>query len=88
MHPPKKGFVIVLLRCYGTGKNLQSARTHAMPTMSGEIRHLFVTLKRGFAGTREAHVKIVKALGLRKRQQTIKKHNTASVRGAIDKVQH
>ena len=55
--------------------------------MSGEIRHLFVTLKRSFAGTRETHIKIVKSLGLRRRQQTVQKANVASVRGAIDKVQ-
>ena len=54
--------------------------------MSGEIRHLFVTLKRSFAGTREAHVKIVKSLGLRRREQTVQKPNVATVRGAIDKV--
>lgn len=54
--------------------------------MSGEIRHLFVTLKRSFAGTRDTHVKIVKSLGLRYREQTVQKPNVASVRGAIDKV--
>lgn len=54
--------------------------------MSGEIRHLFVTLKRSFAGTRDTHVKIVKSLGLRHREQTVQKPNVASVRGAIDKV--
>lgn len=56
--------------------------------MSGEIRHLFVTLKRSFAGTRETHINIVRSLGLRKREQTVKKANTSSVRGAIDKVKH
>ena len=54
--------------------------------MSGEIRHLFVTLKRSFAGTRDTHIKIVKSLGLRRREQTVQKPNVASVRGAIDKV--
>ena len=58
----------------------------AGPKMSGEIRYLFVTLKRSFAGTRETHDKIVKSLGLRRRQQTVQKPNSASVRGAIDKV--
>ena len=54
--------------------------------MSNEIRHLFVTLKRSFAGTRETHINIVRSLGLRKREQTVQKANVASVRGAIDKV--
>jgi len=54
--------------------------------MSNEIRHLFVTLKRSFAGTRETHINTVRSLGLRKREQTVQKANVASVRGAIDKV--
>lgn len=56
--------------------------------MSNDIRHLFVTLKRSFAGTRETHINIVRSLGLRKREQTVQKANVASVRGAIDKVKH
>ena len=54
--------------------------------MSNEIKHLFVTLKRSFAGTRDTHINIVKSLGLRRREQTVQKANVASVRGAIDKV--
>lgn len=54
--------------------------------MNGEIKHLYVTLKRSFAGTRESHVNILKSLGLRKREQSIQKANTAAARGAIDKV--
>lgn len=54
--------------------------------MNGEIKHLFVTLKRSFAGTRESHVNILKSLGLRKREQTVQQANNASVRGAIGKV--
>ncbi|KAL3142407.1 hypothetical protein ABBQ38_002742 [Trebouxia sp. C0009 RCD-2024] len=56
--------------------------------MSGEVRHLFVTLKRGFAGTRDTHIRIIKSLGLTRRQQTVQKANVATVRGAIDKVKH
>jgi len=59
---------------------------HCSLGMSNEIRHLFVTLKRSFAGTRETHINTVRSLGLRKRQQTVQKANVASVRGAIDKV--
>lgn len=45
-----------------------------------------MTLRRSFAGTREHHVRIVKSLGLRWRQQTVQRPNTSTVRGAIDKV--
>ena len=54
--------------------------------MSSEIRHLYVTLKRGFAGTRDTHIKILQSLGLRKREQTVQHSNHPSVRGALDKV--
>ena len=54
--------------------------------MNGEIKHLYVTLKRSFAGTRESHVNILRSLGLRKREQTLQKANSATIRGAIDKV--
>lgn len=50
------------------------------------MRSLFVTLKRSFAGTREQHVRILQSLGLRRREQTIERENTSSVRGALDKV--
>ena len=54
--------------------------------MSQPIHSIFVTLRRSFAGTRESHVRIVQSLGLRKRQQTVRLPNTATARGAIDKV--
>ena len=54
--------------------------------MSQPIHSIFVTLRRSFAGTRESHVRIVQSLGLRKRQQTVRVPNTATARGAIDKV--
>ena len=54
--------------------------------MEPSIRSLFITLKRSFAGTRETHVRILESLGLRRRQQTVERVNTASIRGAIDKV--
>jgi large subunit ribosomal protein L30 len=52
------------------------------------IRTLFVTLKRGFAGKKDSQVKILKSLGLRRREQCVEKPNNSSVRGALDKVKH
>ena len=54
--------------------------------MEPQIRTLFITLKRSFAGTRESHVRVLQSLGLSRREQTIERGNTASIRGAIDKV--
>ena len=66
--------------------DIQFKILHYSLGMSNEIRHLFVTLKRSFAGTRETHINTVRSLGLRQREQTVQKANVASVRGAIDKV--
>ena len=56
--------------------------------MQPPITSLFITLRRSFAGTRDSQVKILKALGLRRREQTIEKPNNESIRGAINKVRH
>ncbi|KAG7671024.1 hypothetical protein Ndes2526B_g01206 [Nannochloris sp. 'desiccata'] len=56
--------------------------------MEPQIRSLFITLKRSFAGTRDSHVRVLQSLGLSRREQTIERANTASIRGAIDKVKH
>lgn len=50
------------------------------------VNTLFITLRRSLANTREQQVRIVRSLGLRKREQTVEKNNNAAVRGAIDKV--
>ena len=55
--------------------------------MPEPVQKLWVTLHRSFAGTKETHIKTAQALGLSKLQQTIAHPNTASVRGAVDKVQ-
>ena len=52
------------------------------------IKSLYVTLKRSFAGTPETMVRTLKALGLRRLHQTIKKSNNEKVRGALMKVRH
>jgi len=54
--------------------------------MEAPIRSFFVTLKRGFAGTKESQIRILKSLGFRKREQCLEKENNASIRGALDKV--
>lgn len=53
--------------------------------MEAPIRTLFVTLKRGFAGTRDTHLRVLQSLGLQRRLQTVERQNTASLRGALDK---
>ena len=50
------------------------------------IRSFFVTLKRSFAGTKEAQIRILKSLGLKHRHQCVQRENTSSVRGALNKV--
>ena len=53
--------------------------------MSAPVSSLFVTLRRSLAGTRDQHVRILRSLGLWRREQTVEKVNNAGVRGAIDK---
>lgn len=50
------------------------------------INSLFITLKRSTAGVRHQHVRIVEALGLRHREHTVERANTAAMRGALAKV--
>ena len=50
------------------------------------IRHHFNTLRRGQAGVREDHRSVIASLGLRKREQTVRRRNDAALRGAVDKV--
>lgn len=50
------------------------------------VQTLFITLKRGLAGVRHQHVRIVESLGFKYRQQTIERRNTPQIRGAIAKV--
>lgn len=50
------------------------------------VESLFITLKRGMAGVRHQHVRIVKAIGLTYRQQTVERTNTPAMRGAVAKV--
>lgn len=50
------------------------------------IQSLFITLKRSLASTRDTHVRILKSLGLQRRQQTVERKNAPAVRGALQKV--
>ncbi|KFM27551.1 50S ribosomal protein L30 [Auxenochlorella protothecoides] len=52
------------------------------------VESLFITLKRGMAGVRHQHVRIVKAIGLTYRQQTVERTNTPAMRGAVAKIPH
>lgn len=47
---------------------------------------LAIQLVRGLPGTRYTHRGTVKALGLRKRHQTVFRDNTPSIRGMINQV--
>ncbi|GFR45483.1 hypothetical protein Agub_g6827, partial [Astrephomene gubernaculifera] len=52
------------------------------------VRSLFVTLRRGYAGTPWFHRRILEALGLKHRHQCIEKPNNSSIRGMLAKVPH
>jgi ribosomal protein L30 len=50
------------------------------------VQSLFVTLRRGYAGTPWFHRRILEALGLQHRHQCVEKPNNASIRGMLSKV--
>ncbi|KAG2490392.1 hypothetical protein HYH03_011192 [Edaphochlamys debaryana] len=52
------------------------------------VRSLFVTLRRGYAGTPWFHRRILEALGLKHRHQCVEKPNNTSIRGMLLKVPH
>jgi len=52
------------------------------------MKKLTITLKRGYPGVPEKHRRILQALGLRKRHQTVVKDNLPSIRGMVAKVVH
>ncbi|GLC44212.1 hypothetical protein PLESTB_000753500 [Pleodorina starrii] len=52
------------------------------------VKSLFVTLRRGFAGTPWFHRRILDALGLKRRHQCVEKPNNQSIRGMLTKVPH
>ncbi len=47
-----------------------------------------VTLKKSFIGRKENHRRILRALGLRKINQSVLHSDTPTIRGMIDKVTH
>lgn len=53
-----------------------------------EPRLIRITLIKGFVGQREEHRRTVRALGLRRRQQTVVHRDTPSIRGMVEKVRH
>lgn len=52
------------------------------------MKKLAITLKRGYPGVPEKHRRILQALGLRKRHQTVIKDDLPSIRGMVSKVIH
>ncbi|GLI59256.1 hypothetical protein VaNZ11_001102 [Volvox africanus] len=52
------------------------------------VKSLFVTLRRGFAGTPWFHRRILDSLGLKRRHQCVEKPNNKSIRGMLVKVPH
>lgn len=52
------------------------------------MKRLAVTLKRGYPGVPDKHRRILRALGLRKRQQTVIHEDTPSIRGMVWQVKH
>ncbi|KXZ51384.1 hypothetical protein GPECTOR_12g346 [Gonium pectorale] len=52
------------------------------------VKSLFVTLRRGYAGTPWFHRRVLEALGLKHRHQCVEKPNNHSIRGMLAKVPH
>ncbi len=52
------------------------------------MKKLSITLKRGYPGVPEKQRRILQALGLRKRHQTVFKEDVPSIRGMVSKVIH
>ncbi|KAG2423698.1 hypothetical protein HXX76_015088 [Chlamydomonas incerta] len=52
------------------------------------VKSLFVTLRRGFAGTPWFHRRVLESLGLKYRHQCVEKPNNLSIRGMLSKVPH
>lgn len=50
------------------------------------VKSLFVTLRRGFAGTPWFHRRVLESLGLKYRHQCVEKPNNSSIRGMLSKV--
>jgi len=52
------------------------------------MKKLRITLKRSLIGRPEKHRRIIRALGLRKVNQTVVHNDTPSIRGMIKKTAH
>ncbi len=52
------------------------------------MKKIAITLKRGYPGVPEKQRRILQALGLRKRHQTVIKDDVPSIRGMISKITH
>lgn len=59
-----------------------------MAETTTETKLLKITLLRGLVGQREEHRRTLRALGLRRRHQSVIHRDTPTIRGMIDKVRH
>lgn len=53
-----------------------------------EAKKLKITLKKSVIGRCENHKRIVRALGLKKVNQTVEQFDTPTIRGMVTKVEH
>lgn len=59
-----------------------------MARKSTAVKQLRITLVRGLAGKRDAHITTVRALGLRRPNQSVERPDTPDIRGQINKVSY
>ena len=59
-----------------------------MAGKSTAVKQLRITLVRGLAGKRDAHITTIQALGLRRPNQSVERPNTPDIRGQINKVSY
>ncbi len=59
-----------------------------MVTEVEQPRLIKITLVKGLVGQREEHRRTLRALGLRRRHQTVVHRDTPTIRGMVEKVRH
>ena len=77
----------MLTFCPCTGLEQMAAASSGLKQLHLKpVHHLYVTLRRSFAGTPKRYEAILKSLGFSYRQQTLCLPNSVSTRGQISKV--
>ncbi|MEW5821990.1 MAG: 50S ribosomal protein L30 [Cyanobacteriota bacterium] len=56
--------------------------------MSEEVKKIKITLQRSLIGRPEKQRKIVRALGIKKLNQTVEHYDTPIIRGMVNKITH